>query len=106
MFYSLLRGVLPRILGYKPLAAIKTLLSRTKFNLERLTDPNVDKYFMIGSSLKTDRTIEWQDGKTYPYFTLDVSSESHPYYTGKQRVIQKEGRVANYNRRFAQFTKE
>lgn len=63
-------------------------------------------YELIGSTLKTDRTIEWQDGKTYPYFTLDVSSESHPYYTGKQRVIQKEGRVANYNRRFAQFTKE
>jgi large subunit ribosomal protein L31 len=66
----------------------------------------VDKYFMIGSTLKTDRTIEWQDGKTYPYFTVEVSAESHPYYTGKQRVIQKEGRVANFNRRFAQFTKE
>lgn len=67
---------------------------------------SVDKYFVVGSTLKTDRTIEWEDGKTYPYFTLDVSSASHPYYTGKQRVVQTEGRIANFNRRFGQFTKE
>ncbi|NOH81215.1 type B 50S ribosomal protein L31 [Vibrio sp. RE86] len=68
-------------------------------------DTSVDKYFIIGSTLLTDRTIEWEDGKTYPYYALDVSSESHPYYTGKQRVVNKEGRVANFNRRFAQFKK-
>lgn len=68
-------------------------------------DTSVDKYFIIGSTLQTERTIEWEDGKTYPYYALDVSSESHPYYTGKQRVVNKEGRVANFNRRFAQFKK-
>lgn len=66
-------------------------------------DTSVDKYFIIGSTLKTDRTIEWQDGNTYPYFTLDVSSESHPFYTGKQRVMQKQGRVSNFNRRYSRF---
>ncbi len=69
-------------------------------------DTSVDKYFVIGSTLETDRTIEWEDGKTYPYMTIEVSSESHPYYTGKQRVIQKEGRVANFNRRFSRFSAE
>jgi len=69
-------------------------------------DTSVDQYFVIGSTLKTDRTITWQDGKEYPYMTLDVSSSSHPFYTGKQRVVNKEGRVANYNRRFAQFNKQ
>ena len=66
-------------------------------------DTTVDKYFVVGSTLQTERTIEWE-GKTYPYFTIEVSSQSHPFYTGKQRVIQKEGRVANFNRRFAQFS--
>ncbi len=66
-------------------------------------DTSVDEYFVIGSTLKTDRTIEWKDGKTYPYFTIEVSAKSHPFYTGKQRVIQKEGRIANFNRRFSQF---
>lgn len=68
-------------------------------------DTSVDKYFLIGSTLQTDRTIEWE-GKTYPYITIEVSSESHPFYTGKQRVVQKEGRVANFTRRFGQFAKE
>nr|WP_086939048.1 type B 50S ribosomal protein L31 [Thaumasiovibrio occultus] len=63
-------------------------------------DTSVDKYFLIGSTLKTERTITWQDGKEYPYYTLDVSSESHPFYTGKQRVAKAEGRMANFSRRF------
>ncbi|HDZ9463337.1 TPA: type B 50S ribosomal protein L31 [Vibrio cholerae] len=68
-------------------------------------DTTVDHYFVVGSTLQTDRTIEWE-GKTYPYITIEVSSESHPFYTGKQRVVQKEGRVANFTRRFGQFAKE
>ncbi|WP_295895171.1 type B 50S ribosomal protein L31 [uncultured Vibrio sp.] len=63
-------------------------------------DTSVDKYFLIGSTLQTERTIDWEDGKTYPYMTVEVSSESHPYYTGKQRVVNKEGRIANFSRKF------
>lgn len=66
-------------------------------------DTSVDQYFVIGSTLKTDRIIEWEDGNTYPYFTLDVSSASHPFYTGKQRVVSSEGRMAHFNRRFGRF---
>ncbi|EKO3535947.1 type B 50S ribosomal protein L31 [Vibrio fluvialis] len=65
-------------------------------------DTSIDHYFVIGSTLKTERTIEWQ-GKTYPYVTIEVSSKSHPFYTGKQRVMQQEGRVVNFNRRFSRF---
>ncbi len=67
-------------------------------------DTSIDKYFLIGSTLKTDRTIQWEDGKEYPYCTLDVSSESHPFYTGKQRVTKTEGRIATFSRRFARFS--
>ena len=63
-------------------------------------DTSIGRYFLIGSTLQTDKTIQWQDGKTYPYHAVEVSSESHPFYTGKQRVVNKEGRVANFNRRF------
>lgn len=44
-------------------------------------DTSVDEYFKIGSTIKTDREIEL-DGVTYPYVTIDVSSKSHPFYTG------------------------
>lgn len=63
-------------------------------------DTSVDEYFVVGSTLKTSRTIDWKDGNTYPYVTLDVSSASHPFYTGKQQVVQSEGRIANFKRRF------
>ncbi|CAG9000537.1 MAG: 50S ribosomal protein L31 type B [Candidatus Celerinatantimonas neptuna] len=66
-------------------------------------DTSVDEYFLIGSTLETDRTIEWKDGQTYPYLTIEVSSKSHPFYTGKQRIANKEGRVANFTRRFGQI---
>ena len=60
-------------------------------------------YFLIGSTLATDRTREWEDGNTYPYVTLDVSSASHPFYTGKQKQVGKEGQVARFGQRFGQF---
>ena len=55
-------------------------------------DTSVDEYFKIGSTIKTDREIEL-DGVTYPYVTIDVSSKSHPFYTGKLRTVASEGNV-------------
>lgn len=65
-------------------------------------DTSANCYFKIGSTLKTDRTIEFE-GKTYPYVTLDVSSASHPYYTGKQKEFAKEGSAARFTQRYGQF---
>lgn len=66
-------------------------------------DLSVDAYFLVGSTIKTVRTKEWQDGKTYPYIALDVSSESHPFYTGKQKQSNAEGKVASFGKKFGQF---
>ena len=43
-------------------------------------DISVDEYFLLRSTLKTDKTKEWE-GKEYPYYTVEVSSASHPFYT-------------------------
>lgn len=67
-------------------------------------DTSVDEYFIVGSTLKTSRTIDWSDGKTYPYYPVETSSASHPFYTGKQQVVQAEGRIANFNRRFGNLS--
>ena len=63
-------------------------------------DISVDEYFLIGSTLKTDKTKEWEDGKTYPYYPLDVSSASHPFYTGKQKILDTGRRVQKFEKRF------
>ncbi|MGI3130431.1 type B 50S ribosomal protein L31 [Halopseudomonas pachastrellae] len=67
-------------------------------------DTSANVFFLIGSTAETDRTHLHTDGNTYPYVTLDVSSASHPMYTGQQRQAKTEGRIASFNKRFAGFT--
>ena len=67
-------------------------------------DTSIDKYFVVPSSLVTDETKEWE-GKTYPYFPLDVSSDSHPFYTGKQNLVDTAGRVDKFRKRFGAKSK-
>ncbi len=67
-------------------------------------DTNANAFFVIGSTLNSDQTRE-HEGKVYPYVSLDISSASHPFYTGEQRQTSNEGRVANFNKRFARFNR-
>ena len=63
-------------------------------------DTSVDKYFLIRSTLKTDQTKEWEDCKTYPYFVIETSSASHPFYTGQQKILDTGGRVQKFEKKF------
>ncbi|AXF74936.1 type B 50S ribosomal protein L31 [Erwinia tracheiphila] len=65
-------------------------------------DTSVDTYFIVGSTVRTERTVEL-NGKILSYVTLDVSSASHPYYTGKQKEFAKEGSARRFNQRFGRF---
>ena len=68
-------------------------------------DTSVDEYFLVRSTLKTDQTKEWTDGNTYPYHPLDVSSASHPFYTGKQKLLDTGGRVERFRKSFGNQSK-
>ena len=65
-------------------------------------DTSANEYFKVGSTIKTDREIEL-DGETFPYITLEVSSKSHPFYTGKQKTFSNEGSMARFRQRFGGF---
>ena len=54
---------------------------------------------VINSTFTGPKTIVADDGETYPVITLDISAASHPFYTGKQRVIDTAGRVDRFNHR-------
>ncbi|MET8944420.1 type B 50S ribosomal protein L31 [Streptomyces sp. NPDC004542] len=56
--------------------------------------------FLTRSTATSDRTIEWDDGETYPVVDVEISSESHPFYTGQARTVDTEGRVARFERRY------
>lgn len=59
--------------------------------------------FLTRSTVSSDKTIEWEDGNTYPVIDVEISSESHPFYTGKQRILDSAGRVEKFNSRYAGF---
>ena len=64
-------------------------------------DTSSDFAFLTRSTIQTEDTIEWTDGKTYPLAKLEISSASHPFYTGKQILVDSGGRVERFRRRYA-----
>ena len=56
---------------------------------------------LIGSTVATDQTDKWEDGNEYPLVTVDVSSTSHPFYTGQEKVMDTAGRVDRFKQRMA-----
>jgi large subunit ribosomal protein L31 len=56
--------------------------------------------FLTRSTMTGDKTIEWEDGAVYPMVDVDVSSASHPFYTGRGRVVDTAGRVERFNQRY------
>jgi len=64
-------------------------------------DTSSEFKFLTKSTIETDETIVWEDGKEYPVYKIEVSSESHPFYTGKKLLLDTAGRVEKFNRRYA-----
>lgn len=63
-------------------------------------DTSTGDTFLTRSTAISDKTIEWEDGETYPLITCDVTSYSHPFYTGQQRIVDSAGRVEKFNRKY------
>ena len=68
-------------------------------------DTSVDKHFLIRTTLNTSQTKEWEDGKTYPYYPIETSSASHPFYTGQQKILDTCGRVQRFEKKFGKTAK-
>lgn len=64
-----------------------------------------DKSFLTRSTATSEKTVEWEDGNTYPVIDVEISSESHPFYTGKQRILDSAGRVERFKDRYKSFGK-
>ena len=57
--------------------------------------------FLTRSTVSSSKTIEWEDGNTYPVFDVEISSQSHPFYTGTQKSVDNMGgRVERFRNRF------
>jgi large subunit ribosomal protein L31 len=70
--------------------------SDTKF----LTKSTLDTKFLTKSTLNSKEKVKWEDGNEYPLIKVEVSSASHPFYTGKKIFVDTAGRVEKFNRRY------
>lgn len=63
-------------------------------------DTSSDFKFMSRSTLNTKETIKWTDGKDYPVIKVEVSSASHPFFTGKKMFLDTAGRVEKFQKKY------
>lgn len=69
-------------------------------------DTSADKKFLIGSTVAQDGVATWTDGKEYPMKEIAISSSSHPFYTGQEKVMDTAGRVEKFKARQAAAKKK
>ncbi|MCA3132141.1 MAG: type B 50S ribosomal protein L31 [Betaproteobacteria bacterium] len=65
-------------------------------------DASANFSFLTRSTIETKNreTMKWEDGKEYPVIRIEVSSASHPFYTGKHKVVDTAGRIEKFNQRY------
>lgn len=69
-------------------------------------DFSCDYAFLSKSCANTRETIVWEDGKEYPLIKLEISSASHPFFTGKMKFVDTAGRIDKFNKKFSKFAKK
>ncbi len=63
-------------------------------------DTSSDFKFLTRSTIETEDKVKWEDGNEYPLVKVEVSSASHPFYTGKKLFVDTAGRVEKFNKRY------
>ena len=82
-------------------AEIKEVLFEGQSDFQKVVfmDSATGAKFLAGSTLKPEETIDYE-GETYPLVRVEVSSDSHPFYTGKQKFAQADGRIEKFNKKY------
>lgn len=71
-----------------------------EYRLVVFKDVSNDYSFLTKSCVNTKDTIVWEDGNEYPLFKVEISNTSHPYFTGKMKLIDTAGRVDKFTNRY------
>ena len=78
---------------------MKKDLHPNTYRLVVFQDLNNGFKFLTRSTVAAEETIKWEDGKEYPLVKVHITSASHPYFTGEERVLDIEGRVDKFKAR-------
>ena len=68
-------------------------------------DLSTDYAVLTKSCVEIKDTIKWEDGKEYPLFKMEISSDSHPFFTGKAKLIDTAGRIDKFKNKYKKFQK-
>lgn len=69
-------------------------------------DISLDKAWLGKSTANTKETTKWEDGNEYPLVKLEISSESHPFFTGKMKLVDTAGRIDKFKKRYSKKAEE
>ena len=69
------------------------------------SDEDAGFAFLTRSTIKTNETIQWEDGNEYPLIKMEISSDSHPFYTGKSKLVDTAGRIDKFKSKYEKFKK-
>ncbi len=75
------------------------------YRLVVFKDISNDSSFLTRSTISSKENIVWEDGNEYPLVKVEISSTSHPFYTGKMNFVDTAGRIEKFNSKFAKFAK-
>jgi len=75
------------------------------YRLVVFKDTSCDYSFLTKSTVETNDTVVWDDGNEYPLIKMEISSDSHPYYTGKAKMVDTAGRVDKFKNKYKKFKK-
>lgn len=80
---------------------MKSTIHPTNYRPVVFSDDVAGFAFLTQSTAQTNETIKWEDGSEYPLVKVHISSASHPFFTGEERIIDTEGRVDRFKAKFA-----
>lgn len=79
---------------------MKNEIHPDNYRLVVFQDKSADFKFLTRSCAATKETIEWEDGNEYPLVNVEISSASHPFYTGKQKFVDAAGRLEKFGKKY------
>ncbi len=93
-------------LGYLKFKKMKKGIHPESYRTVIFKDITCDYSFMGKSCANTKETITWEDGNEYPLVKLEISSQSHPFFTGKMTFVDTAGRIEKFRNKYKRFSKK
>ena len=80
---------------------MKKGLHPDSYRLVVFKDMSIGHSFLSRSTAASKETVQWEDGKDYPLIKLEISNMSHPFFTGKNMLVDTAGRIDKFNKKYA-----